>query len=391
MGSIDEEVLVGRNLKLVALILPIYLFSISALARKIVSKPVVVSVKASLPPGSSELAKLAATMQSGTWAQLIVLNQDSVMGVGNNDGSMITYSNSMPWNPVNKTIEIIARDHHYTSSFGLDAANRYVRYEVSTNQFVFVADLPEIKDGHGGDTLTLNPTTGDLYWRMYTGFTGRISAKKKALGASNFSDIPSVDGLEQVAIGTTWWSGPFVGGGRQGSFMIFNSGNSTGGATDGQIVAYNPLTNSWFYNQQGKAPFYGSGSTYNSVIEYSPQKNVAVYGGGNVAPTKLWRMDSNGNAVAMPDTPPGTSVGLQKGNLVNDPATGNFLLLSNRQLWELNPDGAGKWTRKMDPPALVGNPSLPENMISAAISDYGVVAYITQRNQAGGNFFLYKP
>jgi len=39
-------------------------------------------------------------------------------------------------------------------------------------------------------------------------------------------------------------------------------------------------------------------------------------------------------------------VGMQLGNFANDPATGNFLLLGSRQLWELNRNGAGTWTQK---------------------------------------------
>jgi hypothetical protein len=304
---------------------------------------------------------------------------------------MIYYSNSMPWNPFSKVIEIIGQDHSYPSL-------RHVRYDVATNQFVLVADDAGLGPAHGYDHNTVNPYTGDLYHRLYGGFTGSIKARKKVLSGSSFLDIPSVAGTEQVAIGASWWSGPFVGGGSQGSFMIFNSGNATGGANDGQIVAYNPLTNTWFYNQQGKAPNYGSGFTYSSVIEYSGVKNVAVYGGGNAAPNKLWRISSDGSVLAMPNVPAGKEVGMQGGGagvLVDDPVTGNFLLLSAGELWELNPSGAGTWTQQTGtrtPPSGVGIPSPTKAVIASSIpvSDYGVVVFITQPNQAGGTFYLYK-
>ena len=342
------------------------------------------------PLANTALGNLASSMAPGTWAQLNVSNQDSILGVGNVSGTMIHFCNTMPWNPFSKVIEIIGMDHNW-------GMQRHVRYDVATNQFVLVAadDGLGSQVQHGYDHNTVNPFTGDLYHRFYSGFTGTISSFKKVLGGSSFVALPSVQASDQVAIGATWWSGSFVGGGSQGSFMIFNSGNALGNANDGQILAYNPLTNTWFYNQQGKAPFYGSGSTYHSVVEYSAIKNVAVYGGGNVAPNRLWRLNSDGSFIAMPDVPAGKAVGIQNGLLVNEPVSGNFLLLSAGQLWELNPSASGTWTQQTGtrtPPGAVGvpGPGNPEAVIASAIPDYGVVAFITQPGHTGATFFLYK-
>jgi hypothetical protein len=329
-------------------------------------------------------------MAPGTWAQLNAANQDAVLGVGNVSGTMIHFCNSMPWNPFSKVIEIIGMDHNW-------GMQRHVRYDELSNSFVVVAadDGLGTQVQHGYDHNTVNPFTGDLYHRFYSGFTGTISSFKKVLGGSSFTALPGVSASDQVAIGATWWSGAFAGGGSQGSFMIFNSGNALGTANDGQILAYNPLTNTWFFNKQAMAPFYGSGSTYHSVMEYSSGKNVAVYGGGNVAPNKLWRLNSDGSFTVMTDVPAGKAVGIQNGLLVNEPVSGNFLVLSAGQLWELNPSGSGTWTQQTGsrtPPNGVGipGPSNPQAVIVSAIPDYGVVAYITQPGQTGATFFLYK-
>ena len=97
----------------------------------------------------------------------------------------------------------------------------------------------------------------------------------------------------------------------------------------------------------------------------------------------------------MPDVPPGKAVGIQRGLLVDDPATGNFLLLSAGELWELNPAGSGTWTQQTGarvPPSAVGipGPSTIQAMVCSSLSDYGVVAYITQPGSSGGNVYLYK-
>jgi len=342
------------------------------------------------PLGNTALGNLARSMAPGTWAQLTAANQDAVLGVGNVSGTMIHFCNTMPWNPFSKVIEIVGMDHNW-------GMQRHVRYDEASNSFVVVAadDGLGTQVQHGYDHNTVNPFTGDLYHRFYSGFTGTISSFKKVLGGSSFVALPGVSASDQVAIGATWWSGPFVGGGSQGSFMIFNSGNALGNANDGQILAYNPLSNTWFFNKQAMAPFYGSGSTYHSVIEYSSIKNVAVYGGGNVAPNRLWRLNSDGSFIAMPNVPAGKGVGIQQGLLVNEPVSGNFLLLSAGELWELNPTGSGTWTQQTGarvPPGAVGvpGPSNPEAVIVSAIPDYGVVAFITQPGHTGATFFLYK-
>ncbi len=331
-------------------------------------------------------------MPVGTWAQLSVSGQSAVLGVGNVSGTMLHFSNSMPWNPKSGVIEIIGADHNWGSA-------RHVQFVESTNQFVLVSNNATGETlNHGYDHTDVNPFTGDIYHRKYDGGSGiPIKTVRKTLGSSAFSSISDCSTTYvQVAIGACWWSGAFTGGGSQGCWMVFNSGASDGHASDGQIAAYDPVSNKWFFNQYGMAPFYStSGSTYHSVMEYSARNNVAVYGGGNDQPHKLWRLNANGSFTPMPDVPSGKAVGIQAGNLVCDPVTGNFLLLSAGQLWELNPTGTGTWSQQSGtrtPPSAVGvpGPGNPEAVISVAIADYGVIAYITQRDQTDGNFYLYK-
>src|SRR5258708_27626178 len=221
------------------------------------------------PLTGTALGTLAASMAPGTWARLNVSNQNVILGVRGVSGAMLHYSNSMPWNPFSKVIEIIGMDHNWPAGL------RHVRYDVETNNFILVQEgIDGTGIAHGYDHNTLNPFTGDVYHRVYG--LGDMNAKKEVLGASSFVDIPSVSAFGQVAIGTAWWSGPFIGGGSQGSFMIFNSGNAQGNSNDGQILAYNPLTNTWFYNKEGMAPNYRRGATYRSLLEFMPIKNVSV-------------------------------------------------------------------------------------------------------------------
>jgi hypothetical protein len=338
-------------------------------------------------------------MAPGTWAQLTVSNQNAVLGVGTVSGSMIHYCNSMPWNSFNKSIEIIGMDHNY-------GRDRYVRYDDATNQFVLIADDVGFGSSvqHGYDHNTVNPHNGDLYHRFTGGpnqFYG-VDTKRKSVNSSSFIDLPALPDVSyaQIAIGVTYWSGAFTGAGAQGAYMVFNSGNALGNANDGQIGMFDPLTNSWIYNQTGMAPYYGTNATYHSVAEYSAKKNVAVYGGGNVAPNKLWRLNSDGTFAVMADVPAGKAVGIQNGILVDEPVTGDFLLLSAGELWELDPNGSGSWTKQSgarQPPPDVGIPgpqsAAPngvDGIIATSIPEYGVVVFIKQTSSSGGTFFVYR-
>lgn len=363
----------------------------------ILSVPTTVTVGA---PGTTSLASLAAAMASGTWAEFTsAARQDAVLGVGPTSGSTIHYCNSMPWNPIRKGIEIIAMDHG-------TGTQRYMRYDAASNAFVLVR--ADTGDGvlttprHGYDHSSVDPS-GNLYHRVPTNAGSPQRVIKYPIGGSTFADVAGTSTLfySQIAIGATWWSGAFMGAGAQGCLLLYNSGDSQigGSATDGGMYAYDPLADSWFWKSLGMSPFYGTtGISYHSVLEYSAAHNCAVYGGGGDNPRKLWRLNANRSVTPMPDAPTSTYVGIQLGNFVADPVTGNFLLLSAGELWELNPTGSGSWKKQTGarvPPARVGVPGGPgvsviEGVISCAIPDYGIVAYVNQTGMSGGTFFAYK-
>ena len=106
------------------------------------------------------------------------------------------------------------------------------------------------------------------------------------------------------------------------------------------------------------------------VLEYSPSKGVVVVGGGDGGPGPenynnpgyfsgtLTRCNMlTGAKLKMPPCPIAydngqgliRSLGIENGGqFVHDSRTGNFILINMGQTWELNPDGAGTWTRKAD-------------------------------------------
>jgi hypothetical protein len=302
----------------------------------------------------------------------------------------------MPWNPVNRCIEIIGGDHN--SPTGL----RHVRYVEATNSFELVNVNTGLR-GHGYDHTDVNPFTGDIYHKSY-GDIGSFPLKsfRQLRGQSAWTQLPNSNNLaSSIIYGTCWWKGAFTGGsglGAQGGFAVYTRGTRNT-ANDGAIAIFDPLANAWAFQANAMSPFITDNPTadeYNEVMAYSGPKNVAVYGGGHANEKRLWRLSSNGTATELTRAPAAIDIGIHKGILVDDPVTGNFLVLSRGQLYELNPDSAGTWTQQTGsrvPPAGVGVPSEsgPDKfLIGTALPDHGVVAFIRQSNSANSAFWLYK-
>lgn len=364
---------------------------------------------APIDSSATTLGTAAAAMSAGTWLAFTAPAQTAVVGSEPGDaGTLLTYTNKMPWNPISKRIEVLAGDHR-----GAPPEAKHVAFDAVANTWVLVQDVPAVPGlNHGYDHTEVNPTTGDIYHRLDdSGGSVSIKLYKKTYGGANtFSLVSPAQATwnSTIACGTCWWTGTFTGGsggGAQGLFMVFNSGaasSPSGSATDGEISAYNPLTGTWVFDSFSMSPFFFvTGNVYHTVMAYSAVKNCAVYGGGNDQPTKLWRLNSDGTVTVMPTVPTGKMVGIQRGTLSCDPVTGNFLLMSFGELWELNPTGSGTWTQQTGSravPAGVGHPN--ETSVGAAnwdavmaceIAEYGVTAYITQTTSPSkSTFYLYK-
>ena len=308
---------------------------------------------------------------------------------------MLPYCNAMPWNSKNNAIEIIGQDHGYG---GL----RHARYVEASNLFELVNNNIGI-GGHGYDHTDINPYTGDLYHRHYGAYgTKPLDVSRKRLGESSFARLPTIN-IEQIIIaGTCWWSGSFTGGsglGAQGGFAVYSRSDFSGLPSNGTISIFDPISNSWRFNATGMSPNITNSATsgeYNQVMAYSAVKNVAVYGGGHANEKRVWKLSSNGTATELTNAPNGILVGIHKGVLVEDPVSGNFLVLSGGNIFQLNPDGAGTWTLQTGsrvPPSGVGIPAgagSSKSVIGVPLPDHGVIAFIRQTNAGNGAFWLYK-
>ena len=343
------------------------------------------------PIGSSALDTLAASMSPGTWAQLSASALNVLGTLGSNGGvggNMIPYSNQAVWDPITKAIRYCGNDHHGGTP-GYTVME--VQYLAASNTWSIVTNqIPGITPSHGYGHIAIRPDTGELYVRQYAGGSGPETIFRKPLGGSWAGNLTSPTIYRQVAIGTGWWTGALSGSQAMGAYLMWCQGF-------GVIQIYDPGLDRW---QQIDHPDPGGDGLYHGVLDYSPVKNVAVFGGGNAWPRKLWRLNSDRTVTALPDAP--IDVGVQRANLNHDPVTGNFLIWGGgtRQLWELNPT-TGVYTKlsgSRQPPAAgpsgvsdpAGGAGGPDALISCALPEQGVVAYMSASGASYANMFLYK-
>ncbi len=249
------------------------------------------------PAAASALGDLAASMAPGTWAELEtkgltpdLLQVPRPTMVYN----VLEYQNSGVWDPTSRQVLFIGGPH--------DGLGKFITYDEATNTWRQEPDPQpqEMLSTHGYDHNTINPRTGDFFFRPY--------------------DRPDI---WRYNIPTRTWS-------RQ--TRIPNVEYNCCGA-----IEYFPDRNGILFVGRNEIAFYSFSwrmwsspmttvktGPYHATAEYSPVDKVMVFGGGSGVNT-IYVMDAKGNIKRGADSP----VPLDSGGhaiFTADPASGKFLL-----------------------------------------------------------------
>lgn len=326
-------------------------------------------------PVTSVLSQTKAAMvAAGTrWAQWTTApaNQ-AVLNTGStNSGNHYPFANEASWSQPYRRIEFVGQDHYA-------GGTRHLQYNETTNAWALVSTFSE-NPSHGYDHNAVDPATGDVYYRGYTSWTIRRFAGA-TWDAAYTTAPPGVSGYAQSATGAGWWSGALTGVGARGCFLLFDNTSITGP----RIYGYDPLSASWPINISC-----GSGwtDTYHSLLSYSSVKNVAVFGGGNSNPRRLFRLNANATITELGSAP--VDIGINSSRLTCDPVSGNFIVFNATQVWELDPTGSGTWTLQTGNRALPFTPKIPDGCICVSLPLHGAIGVI---NFSGGanQFWMYR-
>lgn len=333
----------------------------------------------------SALSDLAASMSPGQWAELTgnsTWTDSAFIYSGSHSGNIMPFAFSGNWDSEHRQMHFQGSDHGETIP-------KHVIYDADSNNFSLgVTSGLELWNYHGFDQQAIDPVTNRLYWRVSSNRTFILN-----YGDSSWSEAPTWNATKgiNVALGTHFWSGSMTGT-TAGAYFVYNS------CTNGQVLIFNPITNTWISNGDDIVGF-GGVDTYQCFADYSAVYNCGWFGGGgSTNGKKNWRLNADRTVTALADAP--RLLGVQFGNVVCDPVSGNFLVISNSngtelpgKFYEFNPTGTGTWTdlTAISPvPSSVGFFGDQEEAFSFPISNYGVVAYLNAHSNPTLNFWLYK-
>ena len=335
---------------------------------------------------STAIGTLAQSMSAGTWAELTGVSNifNGIANTGKASGHYLSYGNAAVWNPANKTINIVGGDHDGSDTNWL----HHCIYTEATNTWANpVWPIFASSYGHAYDHLCVRPDNGDLYWRHFNDDTYEVARKTLAGSWTEMTgEIATNLYVNSPGCGVAWWTGSLTGIGASGCLLIANESES------GEIVYYDPLNSTWGRISNAGGP---GNPDYHGLIEYSATKNCAIFGGSNQAGTVVRRLNSDKTTTVL--TPFTPRWGINRGNCVADPVTGNFLIRTSGTagFYEYNPSGSGSYrqlTGSSAAPASLGITAQdPSNLMSCAIPEYGVVVYITAGSSVGAcHMHLYK-
>jgi hypothetical protein len=229
------------------------------------------------------------------------------------------------YNPVASEVLTIKGSH----LGGLDGTN-----DLTINVLTIA---PNIFPTHGYQFTTVDPKSGTAYLKNIGQLNGSGTLKLYQYPVGGpWTLKSSINPIYEGQNGTTFWEGPIAGGSSGGGTLMVNNCSN---AADGEVLLFNPNASSWFGDITGFAP--GQPTTYQCLAAYSHAKNVGIFGGGNDTPRKVWRLNPDKSVTALADSP--VDIGIQAYNMVEDPMTGNILLLGSK--WtDLATSGAGATT-----------------------------------------------
>jgi len=359
----------------------------------------VVLIATARPAAATELGSLAAAMAPGTWAQLTTKNVGAVsllftLGPGYDDSSMF-------WNSKKRVIGHMIVEHSAGSSCPNACYRGLVTYDDETNTWTTGGPRPpQSVTYHNYDHVAFDDVNEVLYVRYSNSrqvhrYCYNNTPAWCAGRQNTWSPLPlAPTGFTQIAGAITYHST------MDGGSLLFFTGDAFG-VNHGALAQFRESTGTWTVIGGAGQAF--TNGDYHNLAEYSPVKQVAIFGGGNGS-NRLWKITANKTITPLTNAPFSITLGAGNRSAIADPVSGNFIFIfgigpGQGQLWELNPDGAGTWTR-LDA-SLTGAGEICEDFFDtgagcsgdlhgAAIPTYGVIMYWQITGSTAGRVWLYK-
>jgi hypothetical protein len=311
------------------------------------------------PPPTTALGQLAASMSAGEWATLETENFEIIRSrVG---GDVLEYANSASWDAEDRKLYFIGAAHHG------EFDTKFIEYDEATNRWSELAD-PGINAVHGYDHNAFDSTRGTHYfWPPRAGYVLEYDETE-----DSWSELPHFDRgvCIGVAEGLVYYP-------EMDRLMLFNA------RCGYEIFSFDPEAETWTKTSY-ELEHQGN---YHTVAEYLPHHGIIMFGGGNEAADRFYRMDSEGTITLAAQAP--IPVAIPFGWAVPDPVTGNLLAFATEEEssrgYEYDPED-DEW-RELAAPGPLARPS---SAVITAVPEHGVVMLAGQLSGQGLGVWLYK-
>jgi hypothetical protein len=303
----------------------------------------------------SELAKLAAGMKPGAWAELKTHGYSAdLLKVQNHH--IVEYTDSAVWDPRSRQVLFVGQGHY--------SAVKFIAYAEASNTWKLLStpiwwkgDAKTGKGpiGHAYNNNAINPDKGIHYHHQSaTRLVHRYDIAKE-----KWSMLPEIKGAG-IGHGTALAYFPEM----KGLIRVYG----------GAVHFYSEEKNTWSL-LKGKLPM----GPYHNIAKYSPRHKAVILGAGNGS-KDLHLLDAKGEFTKLPPAP--FVIRISSTILSIDPVSGDVLVINredkNKQFFTL--DLAKKeWRQLPDAPII--------DAAAAPIDDHGVNFFFAQRP---AKVYLYK-
>lgn len=244
-----------------------------------------------------------------------------------------------------------------------------MKYDVATDTFSsgYAVPGPANRLGHSYDHNAANTTTGESYYRIYSG--SDIYTYDQSTDSWSTTAIPTAQGgsSHDICYGIEWNT-------ARGTLQIFD-------AARGDLVEWDG-SSTWGTVSTGL-----SGLSYCPWMEYNPVDQVMCFGDG----TGMYCSTSGG--VTSSKTGPSYVMNEHDDQVVADPVSGNLIVHDQpSNSWEEYDYATDSWsaiTHSMPPISTDADPTTA----SVSIPEYGVIAFLNQPSGTiigDGGLYIYK-
>ena len=308
-----------------------------------------------VPSGSStELAKLAASMKPGAWAELKTEGYSTeLLKVQNHH--ILEYTDTAVWAPKTEQVLFVGQGHYSAVKFiGYSAAANSWKLMPTPTWWKGDAKTGKGPIGHAYQNNAIDPKRGILFHHQSaTRFVHRYDIAK-----DEWATLPEI---KDAAIG------------HGTALVYFPERNGLIRVYGGAVHFFDDEKNSWSLLKDRFTM-----GPYHNIAKYNAVDKSVIFGGGNGSKV-LHRMDARGNVTQLKDAP--FVIRISSTMTAIDPVSGDLLVISMEDKGRFHALDVKKneWRRLPDAPIAEG--------VSAPIDAHGVTMYFANRPT---KVFLYK-